>query len=714
MRSRSDQLGALADRLGVERSYWDTAGEEHFAGDETRAAIVAAMGYDIETDDALAASLAAVEAEQTARLIPPSWCIDEGGWLCFPVRAMSGAFRWEIRLETGGAIENHGRLEELHTYDGEAVASRALLIIDPVPIGMHRLRLETGDRAAEANLIVAPPRCLSVHEATGGDRLWGITAPLYGLRSERNFAIGDFEDIARLAENAAGLGADFLGINPVHALFPELPEQISPYSPSSRSFLNVMHIAPDRVPEFADSADARRFAETRAASLSSDRTQPLVDYTRAAGIKLPIFELLFEAFLKIGADSNRHGLFAAFCAERGERLRRHALFDALSRHFIINGGHRSWMDWPKAYQDPDSPAVAEFASAFERDVLFYSYLQWIADDQLGEAARRASDAGMALGLYLDLAVGVPEGGSDVWASPADYARGVSLGAPPDSFAPDGQRWGLQPYNPPALVRNNHRPFAEMVRAVMRHAGMVRIDHVLGLARSFWMPDGLPGAYVRYPLHELLAIVAIESRRAGTVVIGEDLGSIPDGLRDALAARAVSGCRIAYFERQSNGDFRPPARYPSNVLASISCHDLPTLKGFWRGTDIAWRHRIAATSPETASEARLEQEAARADDRRALCRLVGHDVEEGADPIDDNDAFAAVNDGLHAQLARAPSELVAVESENLLGATEQANLPGTIDEHPNWRRRMSVSVESFHRNEGVLRICEQMRAIRGRD
>lgn len=709
MSGAGERLVRLAGRLGIERTFWDTAGDEHVAGEETLRAIIAAMGFAADTEGDLDAASTAVAADTTARLVPQSWCVDEGGWLCFPVRAMSGDFRWTIELEDGGTLERSGRLDDLHTYDGEEVPSRALLIEVPVPIGIHRLRFETTDRSDDLCLIIAPPRAVSVADAVGADRrLWGLTAPLYGLTSKRNFGIGDFDDLGRLAETAASLGADFLGINPVHALFPEAPEAASPYSPSSRLFLNVMHIAPDKVPEFADSAAARRFAEQKAPALEADRSRPLVDYTRAAGIKLPIFEHLFSAFLESGPGSPRYRAFRQFCAASGDRLRRHATFDALSRHFAMIGRHRSWLDWPAAYRDPQSSAVAEFAANFERDVLFFEYLQWIADAQLGEAARRAGDAGMKLGLYLDLAVGVPRGGSDVWAAQKDYSSGVSLGAPPDAFSADGQRWGLLPFNPVELSRQGFGPFIAMLRAVMRHAGAIRIDHVLGLARSFWVPAGLPGAYVRYPLYELLAIVAIESRRAGTVVIGEDLGNVPGGLREALAARGVLGCRVAYFERCGNGDFKPPADYPENVLASIGSHDLPTLKGYWRGTDIKWRAEINGNLAGAAGD-----DARRADDRRALCRLAGCDGDPDADPKLNGAAYDRVCTNLHRLLAASPSVLVAVESENLLGVEQQANLPGTIDQHPNWRRRMAVPVEAFAECASVRDLSAVMRAERSR-
>ncbi|MCW2306273.1 4-alpha-glucanotransferase [Rhodobium gokarnense] len=704
----TERLDRLADMLGIERHVYDSIGAEHIAPDESLRAIIAAMGYAADTEADLDAALDAVTAIRTARLIPETWCVNEGSWLCFPVRAERGAYRRTIVLEDGQKLEADGLLENLHPYHGEAVASRALLVTEPVPVGIHRVTLETGERREEATLIVAPARAFGVTDATGGrDRLWGLMAPLYGLVSQRNFGVGDYEDLGRLSEIAAGLGADFVGVNPVHALFPEEPEAASPYSPSSRLFLNVMQIAPDRVPEFAASEAARRFASDKAGALAADRTKAYVDYNRVAGIKLPIFEQLFATFRQ-AADPDRIAAFDAFRAARGDRLRKHALFDALSRHFAVIGCRRGWMHWPRAYRDPDTAAVADFEHDFERDVTFFEYLQWIADEQLGDAAARADAAGMALGLYLDLAVGVTEGSADCWTSPGDYARGVSLGAPPDAFSADGQCWGLLPLNVGELRRRHFRPFIELLRSVMRHAGVIRIDHILGLARCFWVPHGLPGAYVRYPLHDLLAIIAVESHRAKTVVIGEDLGNIPDGLHEALTGRGILGCRAAYFERTGNGDYLSPHHYPRDVLASVGTHDLPPLRGFWEGCDLAWRFDIADLS-EDEEKAEITGRIA---DRHALCRLVGHDVDFDVDPIEDPCAFGVVSAGLTAQLAESPASLVALESENVLGLTERTNMPGTTDEHPNWCRRLPVDIEDLAERADVQNAAKTMNAARG--
>ncbi len=705
-------LDSLARRLGIEREYWDTAGRHYRAPDETLVAILRAMGYPAETLAELDEVVARLD-EIDATPLPATYRIAPGGAVDLPVRLGSGGLAWALTLEAGGVVEGSARTDSLPDV-GEG---RRLLHIDAdFAIGYHRLVIETDGKRHVTTLIAAPERALGVEDLAGsGRRLWGVTAPLYGLVSQRNFGVGDFEDAARFAEAVAPLGADFLGFNPVHALFPTEPHRSSPYSPSSRLFLNVMHIAPDRMPEFAHCEAARRYVEANAVALAGLRDNAFVDYPEVARHKLALLDLLYETFRdRSGIDRDRQNAFADFRAETGPRLHRQALFDALSELLPPQTGRYGGFDqWPEAYRDPTSDAVKRFEVENYSRVGFYEFLQWVADEQLGEAARRARGAGMAFGLYLDLAVGVTPYGADVWSAPDEYAAGVSLGAPPDDLGPDGQRWGLAPFNVRALYEKSYRPFSDLLRSLLRHAKLARIDHVLGLNRAFWMPDGdLPGAYVRYPFDDLLAVLAVESHRARAVVIGEDLGNVPDGFRDRLSARNVLGCQLAYFERDWSGGFRPPEQYAKGVLTSIGTHDLPPLRGWWKGNEIAWRAKI----DEKPQEVVAAQEAGRAGDRRALARMLGRDdAANTSDPAagrDDADLVDDIARRLHARLAASPSDLVAVQIEDMLHREDQANLPGTIDEHPNWVRRLNQSVEGMADDERVTELAAIMRAGRG--
>ncbi|MCC2113225.1 MAG: 4-alpha-glucanotransferase, partial [Hyphomicrobiales bacterium] len=391
---------------------------------------------------------------------------------------------------------------------------------------------------------------------------------------------------------------------------------------------------------------------------------------------------LFRAFCNDAGP--RRAAFEAFRARMGEHFARHATFDALWEHFTDSGlRFESWRDWPTSFHDPENVEVSRFAAEHGERVLFYEYLQFLADEQLGRAQARARAAGMRLGLYLDIAVGVAGQGADMWADRAAFGQDVALGAPPDAFDPNGQNWALAPFNPLMLKARGYNPFADVLKAAMRHAGVVRIDHVLGFARTFWIPDGgLPGTYVRFRLDDLLAVTAAESRKAGAVVIGEDLGNVPEGLRDKLAERGLLSYRVAWFEREQDGTFRHPETYPDNTIATLTTHDLPTLGGFMAGRDIDWRETLGRQS----ADAIAAERDARERDRWALFRL----VDFGGHP----EKLEHLSLAVHRLLAASPAALVAASIEDALGLAEQPNMPGTVAEHPNWCRRLPIGVEEL--------------------
>ena len=422
----------------------------------------------------------------------------------------------------------------------------------------------------------------------------------------------------------------------------------------------------------------------------------LLDREAHERLQREVLEALFRATIE--TDGPAAADLAAWRSGPGCALEWFAVFEAIAR---VHGP--DWRAWPGALQAIDSPDVQRFASENARSVRYHAWLQRVAGQQLAEARAAAGDAGMAFGLYLDLAAGVRPGGADTWAAPACFARGVSLGAPPDAFSPDGQTWNLAPFSPPGLRAAAYRPFIGMLRAAMSHAGIVRIDHVLGLNRSFWVPEsGAPGGYVRYPLEPLLALVRIEAARAGCIVVGEDLGSVPRGLRERLAGAGLLGCAVMQFESDESG-FRPPRHYRPASLASAGTHDTPTVKGWWSGRDIELRHRLGRITAKDRTAAL----AARTAERSALCRLLlqeGHaatGLDPAAPPLEADDAIVVA---VHALLAGAGSSLLAVQLDDALGIVEQQNLPGTIDEHPNWRRRYPVAVEALADDPGLAAIA----------
>ena len=669
------------------------------------------MDLDAGTDADAADTLAALRAEDQRRHLPRVIRVRKGEVPALPParhrpgdgRAAGGASpdrnaAWRIRLDRGGDLAGDTRWDE---------GGGILKGCDDLPAGCHRLELDMSGVTAESVLIVAPQTAWQVSDALGGRdrRLWGLTAPLYGLRSaaRQDGGIGAYPDWGRLAELAAPMGADFIGVNPVHALFPADPARCSPYSPSSRLFHNIMHIAPDNVPEFQDCEAARDLWNEAGPEVERLRQASTIDYGAVAGRLYPVLNALYQA----RGDGER-AAFRSSLAAQDPALADQALFDALHEHFAVHLGSRaSWRDWPQAYRRIGGEEVREFAETSSDRVEFFAYLQWLANGQLADAAVAARRSGAALGLYADLAVGVARDGADVWARPQDYADGVSLGAPPDSFAPSGQNWELAPFNPSAVRAAAYSPMRAMLQAVMRHAGLVRIDHILGFARSFWIPDdGLPGTYVAQRLDELLDIVAIESRKAHCVVIGEDLGNVPDGLRDTLHSRGILGTRVAWFERGGDGRFHEPGHYPEAVCAALSSHDLPTLRGYWHGADIVWQEKLCLIDTEAATAARAGRQA----DKAKLLEFAGIDPGSAGVPgAEPPDHLAAV---VYGKLAEAPAWLVSVQIEDMLGRSEQANLPGTADGHPNWRRRLPVAVEAIAANAGAMAIAEAVNAHRG--
>jgi 4-alpha-glucanotransferase len=528
-------------------------------------------------------------------------------------------------------------------------------------------------------------------------RAWGLAVQLYQLRSARSWGIGDFADLATLARLAAAEGADFVGLNPLHALFLADPKRRSPFSPSNRRFLNPLYIAVDALPHFDP-------AWVPAEALAAVRAPELVDYEAVAALKLGALRKLWQT-----APSDPE--FARFRAAGGEPLERHARFEAISARMAAEGRGAGWPGWPGELQDPDSPAVAAFAGRHADEVGFYAWLQSLAERQLGAARAAALDAGMRIGLYLDFAVGEVPDGSSAWSDRHLAVPGVHVGAPPDYFSAAGQDWELAPLSPVKMAATGAAPFRALIDAAVRHAGALRVDHAMALWQLFLMPAGATpadGTYVRFPLDAMLTALAEASRTNRTVIIGEDLGNVPDGFREVMEAARILSYRTLLFERDATG-FIAPEAYPRDALVCLSTHDLPTFQGWWRGDDVGLRAERGLIDPETAADLA----AARDIERR---ELLGDLVAAGLITADsagaDHDAAAIVT-AVHRHLARAPSRLFAVRLEDLAGERAPVNLPGTVDEYPNWRRKLSVTLEGLPRQPLWRQVNAALRAERPR-
>lgn len=608
-----------AAAAGVLPRYTDVTGTDRQTSPDTARALLAAMGLPQGSADA-----AAPGAGFTGWRVVP----------CDTPAALDTPGDWRLTLEDGGMRTGPGALP-------------------PLPAGYHRL-----DHAGVSLFVIAVP-ARPADPAPG----WGVTLPLYGLRTADAGGYGDYADLADAVAGLGRAGADFVGINPVHAGFSSDPAAFSPYSPSSRQRLNIAHVA---VPGWAGTPGA------------------LIDYARDRPAQLAALRAVFAGL----TDADRAAARARALADPD--LWRFATHQALAdRHGPL------WPDWPADLRDAGSAAVAAFAAADPDAVTFHAWAQAQADLQLAAVRRAADDAGMRFGLYLDLAVGTHPGGAETWADPASFARDVSLGAPPDAFSPGGQSWGIAPFNPRALVASGFRAFIDTLRAQFRHARLLRVDHVLGFERAFWVPAcGAPGGYVAMPRAALLAITGIEAARAGATVVGEDLGNVPDGLRDAMADAGVLGCRVAMFERSGTPPvYRQAADWDALTLAAFSSHDLPTWAGWRAGRDLDWWARIGHLPDADLPAAR----AARATEVAAFDAAHGT---HGGDP-----------DALHAALACSPAALVALQAEDMLGLTEQPNLPGTIDAHPNWRRRLPVAAQELGTHPAIRRATDLVRRIR---
>jgi 4-alpha-glucanotransferase len=555
--------------------------------------------------------------------------------------------------------------------------------------GWHPVPRETLDRLVAALSAGGEPAQptpidgdhLQAFQGNGRRRLWALAVQLYAVRSRRNWGHGDFTDLARLVALAALAGASAVGLNPLHALFLDRPEQASPYGPNSRLFLNPLYIDVDAIPEFSGLA-----AMGLEADVAALRATEFVDYAGVARAKLTGLRAAYERFSSSGA-SERRADFEDYRKEQGEALLRFSCFECLRRHYA----DQPWPQWPQPWRRPDSANLRAFRKEHQDECEFQEYLQWIADRQLRACQDAASHNGMPIGLYIDLAVAIDPHGADAWSQQDAVLADVSVGAPPDEFNTAGQDWGLAPINPSTVAHDDFATMRLLMRAAMRHAGAIRLDHVLGLKRIFMIPRGAnasEGAYVRYPFELLLRVIAEESCRARCIVIGEDLGTVPEGFRETVSHFGLWSYRVMLFERDHEGRFRPPESYPSEALATFNTHDLPTHRGWLSGHDLRVKRAIGVDPGESDNQ------------RHHTQQMLSAILNERA-PAYAKDDFAAVA----AFLAATPSRLVSVALDDILGVIDQINIPGTVSEHPNWRRKLPVEIEDLERDDTLRRVSE---------
>jgi 4-alpha-glucanotransferase len=685
-----DRLGSVA---GLEPLYYDIKGTKHETTIESKVLVLSALGFDVSSIASVRTSLARLEENPWRRALAPfivarakSPAVD----LFMAAETAQRPHQWRLKLEGGGSASGEFRPETLPLLGTRDVQGRRIehrrLPLDARSPGYHRISI-SGDDAAQAMLALVPDTSYLPPSLSADQRLWGLAAHLYTLRSDVDWGIGDFSDLARLCRSTGKAGGSAIGLNPFHALFPDRPEDASPYSPSSRLFLNPLYIDIGADPSARESSEIDALSR----STSSLRTGDFVDYTAVARAKHAALEAMFARFKAQTEPSE----YFAFVAEQGEPLEHFALFSALAEQHGV-----PWQNWPPGLRRPET-AMRSLDPKTKERAAYHRYVQFVADQQLRKAAEDTREAGMDVGLIRDLAMGINPDGADAWMNQEAYVSGLRCGAPPDDFQPKGQEWGVLPLDPVRL-RRNLAPFVQVLRANMRHAGGLRIDHIIGMQRQFLVPLGTEaksGAYIRFPLDDLFGVLALESTRNRCLVIGEDLGTVPEGFRQRIRDMNVPGCAVFYFERNHDGRFKPPSDYRRKAVATVSTHDLTPFAGYWQKRDIAQRRELGIYSE---TEARAAEAERNVDRQRLLDALAQAGI-----PIPPEPDTVALCAAVHAFLASSASQLFLAKPDDLLGEREQLNVPGTTFEAPNWRRKLSAGVDDpllLSALDELSRIC----------
>ena len=669
----SPALTELARAHGVATEYWDWQGNHVVVSESTIVTVLAALDVDASSEAAVRAALEAVELRAWRQVLPPVVVCREGWTPWVPVHLDDGAaVQLWITLEGGARreVRQVDRWVEPRVVDGRRVGEATFELPGDLPLGWHVLHARMGGGATTTTPLVVTPARLTLPAALSDGRAWGLMTQLYSVRSRRSWGIGDLADLADMASWAAvDLGADFVLVNPLHAAEPVPPMEPSPYLPTTRRFVNPVYIRVEDIPEVAYmSAAERQFLEWHGDDARALDSSDTIDRDAAWEHKVVALRHVFHQ----PRSARRERAFIAFCEREGQGLVDFATWCALADTHGL-----PWTTWPQELHDPHGEAVEHLRGDLAEDVQFHCWLQWVVDEQLGRAQDEARAAGMALGVVHDLAVGVHPEGADAWGLADALARDVTVGAPPDQYNQMGQDWSQPPWRPDRLEQLGYAPYRDMLRAVLRHAGGIRVDHVIGLFRLWWVPGGSSpreGTYVRYDHEALVGILALEAHRAGALVVGEDLGVVEPWVRDYLKERGILGTSILWFEKDEGGAPLPPERYRELCLATVTTHDLPPTAGYLAGEHIDLRHDLGLLT-RPVEEERAEDEAARAEVLEVL-RERGL-LREGGGPHE-------VIEALHRFLSWTPARLLGVAVPDMTGDRRAMNQPGTDEEYPNWR------------------------------
>ncbi|MBV8445919.1 MAG: 4-alpha-glucanotransferase [Candidatus Dormibacteraeota bacterium] len=713
MHQRPPSLTELARRYGVATEYEDANGDNVVVAEETLIAVLAALDVAAATEDERRAALRDHDRAHWSRALPPVIVARAGAPMPFWVHVTHGdpVGLW-IRLEDGEVRTGLRQLDNFtapYDLDGRLIGEATFELPANLPLGYHLLHANGGGGETSTPVIVTPASLTPPHRL-GSRRAWGLATQLYSVRSRRSWGIGDLTDLTDLAVwGAAQHGAGFVLVNPLHAAAPTAPMEPSPYLPTSRRFVSPLYLRVEAIPEYADTRHRGRLQRMRAHVQKGADRRDVIDRDAAWAAK----RTALEAVYRVRRSAGRELGYAAFRAREGRALDDFAVWSALAEVYGSD-----WHEWPKPLQHPDGDGIAEFAAEHAEEIDFHRWLQWQLDEQLMSAQAHAVNAGMSLGIMHDLAVGVHPNGADAWALQDVLVLGVTAGAPPDAFNQQGQDWSQPPWRPDRLLGQAYAPFRALINAVLRHAGGLRIDHIIGLFRLWWIPKGsapTEGTYVYYDHEAMIGIVALEAHRADALIVGEDLGTVEPWVRDYLRERGIFGTSVLWFELDRDGDGGPlrAERWRECCLSSVTTHDLPPAAGYVAGEHVRLRARLGLlTRPfdEELAKDDAEQAAWRAELRRVGLLDDAGDIEAGIEADVEQTVLA-----LHRYLGRTPSRLLLLALADAVGDRRTQNQPGTTDEYPNWRVPLAgpdgrqILLDDVFRDPRAARLAAAMRA-----
>ncbi len=744
-----DDFYTLVKRYGMDTGYTNIWGEYQNAPDETLIHILNTLGVsvnDAQDKTAILRALQQFDDQRLNQILEPVLVVRESDHpikvrVRLPKQDTSCAIQWELTEEVsestekatihqGTFIQDDLQWQTSGTLaDGTVIDEYDWEVPVALPWGYHLLsffKTPEGKKEpmAEMALIMVPNQCYSPDALERGSRVWGPAVQLYAFRSKRNWGMGDFTDLKNVVSWCSQNGSGIVGLNPLHEMFPHQSRHISPYSPSTRLFLNTLYLDIEAMDDFNECKDIQDKVQSEPfqSRLARLREQDMVDYAQVAEIKRPLMEQLFAHFEKehLNQKTQRGKAFQQFLQEQGRPLYQLALFQALQAFRYKNDMHQwAWQSWGDDFASPLAKGVKAFEAneTHQKQIQYYLYLQWQAHLQLSEAKNEAKALNMPAGLYLDLAVGSDISGAEVWTDSELFALNMNVGCPPDECNQKGQDWGLPPMIPSQLRERAYTPFIRILRQNMAYAGALRLDHVMGLMRLFWIPKGQPGTngtYVQYPFDDLLGILALESHRNQCIIIGENLGTVPERVQEKMDEWGILSYKVFLFERYALGTFKPAKDYPKEALVALSTHDLPTIQGFWASEDIRIREQLNLYPND---EFRVAQINNRVDERQGVLELLQQEnlLPESlkgqlAESIPDISPELVL--ALHEFLARTPCSVFMVQLEDLFDQRKQINLPGTVDEYPNWQRKVMADLEDWSSDPRMQKLLEKMKQAYG--